>query len=266
MTDLRDEVAEAVRHFWRVRERQGSAQGAATGDKDRGSRSKVTGGAHIDGFIELVARKLRDVGCSDEHLIRKQRTELPGYFRPTKDWDLLVIVDGHLIASIEFKSQVGSFGNNYNNRTEEAIGNATDLLTAYREGAFHPSARPWLGYFMLLEDAPGSTHPVSVSEPNFPVFREFRGASYAKRYEILLTKLIREQLYDGACLLLSDKEHGPQGAFREPAPELTFAQFLASLTGKVSGFMRMRADLPPSSPRLRASRTLGGWADPAPET
>jgi hypothetical protein len=42
--------------------------------------------------------------------------ELPGYFRPTKEWDLLVILDGNLLASIEFKSQIGpSFGNNYNN-------------------------------------------------------------------------------------------------------------------------------------------------------
>ncbi len=38
-----------------------------------------------------------------------------------KKWDLLV-VEGCLIAAIEFKSQVGSFGNNYNNRTEEALG------------------------------------------------------------------------------------------------------------------------------------------------
>jgi len=52
------------------------------------------------------------------------------------------------VAAIEFKSQVGSFGNNYNNRTEEAIGSASDIWGAYREGAFKPSARPWLGYLM----------------------------------------------------------------------------------------------------------------------
>jgi hypothetical protein len=59
---------------------------------------------------------------------------LPGFFRPTKLWDMLVIHEGKLIAAIELKSQVGpSFGNNFNNRTEEAIGNAHDLWTAYRE-------------------------------------------------------------------------------------------------------------------------------------
>ena len=64
---------------------------------------------------------------------------------------------GQLGAAIEFKSQVGpSFGNNFNNRSEEAIGSATDVWAAYREGAFRPSPRPFLGYLMLLEDCAAS--------------------------------------------------------------------------------------------------------------
>ena len=56
-----------------------------------------------------------------------------------------MVVDGTLLAAFEFKSQVGpSFGNNFNNRTEEALGSATDLWTAFREGAFQTSQRPWL--------------------------------------------------------------------------------------------------------------------------
>ncbi len=38
-----------------------------------------------------------------------------------------MVSEGKLLAGIEFKSQVGSFGNNYNNRTEEAIGSAADI-------------------------------------------------------------------------------------------------------------------------------------------
>jgi hypothetical protein len=72
------------------------------------------------------------------------------------------VADGRFLAGIEFKSQVGSFGNNYNNRTEESIGSAVDLWAAYREGAFEPSARPWLGYLMLLEEAAGSIAPVTM--------------------------------------------------------------------------------------------------------
>ena len=94
--------------------------------------------------------------------------ELPGYFRAEKNWDLLAVVDGTLVALIEFKAQVEpSFGNNFNNRSEEALGNATDLWAAYREGAFKPSQRPWLGYVFILEDCPKSQSPVRVKEPPF---------------------------------------------------------------------------------------------------
>ncbi len=151
---------------------------------------------------------------------------------PRKKWDLLVVSDGTLVAGIEFKSQIGSFGNNYNNRTEEAIGSATDIWAAYREGAFQPSARPWLGYLMLLEDAPGSVTPVRARESHFKVFPEFREASYAKRYEILLTKLIRERLYDAACFLMSNAVDGVEGLYREPAAELSFQNFIASLLAR----------------------------------
>jgi len=69
---------------------------------------------------------------------------------------LLVVKNGRLLAAIEAKSQVGpSFGNNFNNRTEEAIGSALDLWTAFREGAFNGGIQPFLGYFFMLEDLPG---------------------------------------------------------------------------------------------------------------
>jgi hypothetical protein len=145
---------------------------------------------------------------------------------------MLVVSDGKLLAGIEFKSQVGSFGNNYNNRTEEAIGSATDIWAAYREGAFKPSARPWLGYLMLLEEATESLSPVRAREPHFKVFPEFKEASYARRYEILLTKLVRERLYDAACFVLSNAKDGLKGRYREPSEELGFQNFIASLTAK----------------------------------
>ena len=85
---------------------------------------------------------------------------------------------------------------------------------------------------MLLEDAPGSSRPVRAAEPHFKVFPEFRDASYAKRYEILLTKLVRERLYDSACFLLSSREYGVKGKYTEPAPELNFEKFIASLLAR----------------------------------
>jgi hypothetical protein len=237
--DLATAIRGAVRHFWRTRSRQAKAQGAKSGDRDRGARSAVTGGAHLDGFAELIRKLIVDAGVSDTAVHRRTRVELPGYYRAEKKWDLVVVVDGRLFATVEFKAQVGpSFGNNYNNRTEEALGNATDYWAAFREGAFRGSPKPWLGYLMLLEDATGSTRPVSVAEPHFPVFDEFRDASYAKRYEILLTKMVRERLYDAASLILSTSDAGRNGAYSEPCAELTFANFAESLVARAIAYSR----------------------------
>ncbi|MBM3879220.1 MAG: restriction endonuclease [Verrucomicrobia bacterium] len=236
---LQRQVQSAVSHFWRTRARQSQAQGAKSGRRDRGARSAVTGGAHLDGFAELLRVLMVEAGLSATAIHRRTSVELPGYYRAEKKWDLVVVVDGRLFATIEFKAQVGpSFGNNYNNRTEEALGNATDYWAAFREGAFRGSPRPWLGYLMLLEDAEGSTRPVSVAEPHFPVFEEFHEASYAQRYQILLTKMVRERLYDAASLILSPSDQGLKGTFSEPCAELTFANFAESLLARAFAYSR----------------------------
>lgn len=241
MDSLQERLAQAVRHFWLTRRRQEQKQGKRTGKRDQGSRSAVTGGAQMDRYVSLVSDLLVESGIRDVTIYRKRNIELPGFFRPTKEWDLLVVVDGQLLASIEFKSQVGpSFGNNYNNRTEEALGSATDLLTAYREGAFKNSSRPWLGYFMLLEETSRSLSPVKVAEPHFPVFEEFREVSYAKRYELFCLKLVRERLYDAACFMLSDKVGGLKGRYEEPNSEINFEHFVASLTGRAIAYTKSR--------------------------
>ena len=239
-SDLEKRLRRAIKHFWSTRESQSQKQSAETGARDAGDRTAVTGGRQMDGFISLVRDYLCENGLPKTQIYCEKQIELPGWYRPEKKWDLLLVENGQFLAGIEFKSQVGSFGNNYNNRTEEAIGSACDLWAAYREGAFKPSARPWLGYMMLLQDAPGSSRPVRAQEPHFKVFPEFKNASYAKRYEILLTKLMRERLYDSACFLLSDSKTGPKGKYKEPAAELNFEKFMSSLLARAISIARTK--------------------------
>ncbi len=235
-----EKVAQAIEHFWHTRLSQDKNQGSVSGIRDAGNRSAVTGGAQLDGFIHLLASILEDAGLP-EHTIFTKKTILPGYFRATKDWDLVVVADSELLASIEFKSHVGpSFGNNFNNRVEEALGSATDVLTAYREGAFKPSRKPWLGWLMLLEDSNRSQTPVRVSEPHFKVCKEFEEASYAKRYELFCERLVRERLYDAACLLLSNRDKGLTGSYSEPNAEVNFKRFATSLSAHAAAFAGMR--------------------------
>lgn len=240
--DYQNRVSDAVRHFWEVRTKQQQKQGASTGKKDAGLRSAVTGGKHLDGFISLLSELITAAGMPSSQIHTKPATTtLPGYFRPTKKWDLIVVADGQLLASIEFKAQVGpSFGNNFNNRVEEAVGNSVDLLTAYRDGKFKPSHRPWLGWLMLLEDAEKSIAPVKAKETHFPVFPEFKDCSYAKRYELFCEKLVRERMYDSACLLMTTRTRGLEGEYSEPSPECNFRAFAISLIAHVQAYVQMR--------------------------
>lgn len=236
LENLEENVASAVAHYWGTRETQREKQ-KSRGITDAGLRSAVTGGAQMDGFIDLFKGLIMESGIAEEFIFRKKWLELPGFFRPTKEWDLVVVKNGHLVAAIEAKSQVGpSFGNNFNNRTEEAIGSALDIWTAFREGAFNAGLQPFLGYFFMLEDAPGSNRPVKVKEPHFKVFPEFIGASYKKRYELLCRKLILERHYTSARFITSESKGGLRGEYREPAQDLNVVKFAKAIVSHVGAF------------------------------
>jgi len=234
---INEMASKAVQHFWQVRDMQALRQ-KDSGKVDQGFRSAVTGGAQMTGFIDAFKNLACLAGIASEDVYSQcSLLELPGYFRPTKEWDILIIQRKVLLAAIEAKSQVGpSFGNNFNNRTEEAMGSALDLWTAFRENAFKTGVRPWLGYLFLLEDCPRSRSPVRVNEPHFDVFPDFKHASYARRYELFCRKLVLERHYDAAALLVSTREEGVNGAFSEPCSEIGFRRFARFLFAHLQGF------------------------------
>ena len=163
ITDLQGRLRKAIAFYWQTREDQSKKQ-KDQGNTDQGARSAVTGGAQMDGMIKLLTEIISESGISNNCIFHNQNLQLPGFFRPTKEWDLLVVKNGQFLLALEAKSQVGpSFGNNFNNRTEEAMGSALDLWTAYREGAFNSTIKPWLGYFFMLEDC-GNSKPTGKSE------------------------------------------------------------------------------------------------------
>jgi len=237
LRDVAARTREAVAHYWGTRSAQRKKQ-EQNGKADQGLRSAVTGGAQMDGFIDLFSEVIVRGGIPGQFIFRKKAVELPGFFRPTKEWDLLVVREQTLIAAIEAKSQVGpSFGNNFNNRTEEAIGSALDLWTAYRERAYLASPQPFLGYFFMLEDCAASNRPVKVKEPHFKVFPEFVGASYTRRYELFCRKLVLERHYAASAFITSSAEQGIRGEFTTPSDDLSIERFARVLFGHLAAFV-----------------------------
>ena len=234
--ELTEKTKQAVAHYWQTRSAQRRKQ-EQTGKADQGLRSAVTGGAQMDGFIDLFTGLITQAGIPERYIFRKKAVELPGFFRPTKEWDLLVVKEGTLIGAIEAKSQVGpSFGNNFNNRTEEAMGSALDLWTAFRERAYLQSPQPFLGYFFMLEDCDASNRPVAVQEPHFKVFQEFVGASYMKRYELFCRKLVLERHYSAAAFITSTSQEGIRGNYKTPAEDLSIERFAKVLVAHAATF------------------------------
>jgi Restriction endonuclease XhoI len=230
-------MSDAIKYFWNTR-KQASLRQLKKGVVDQGNRSGVTAGKNLDGFAQLVKQIIIENGISDAEIFTDGRIPLtiPGFYRPTKNWDLLVVSKNKLLAAIEFKSQVGpSFGNNFNNRVEEALGNATDINTAFREGAFGESQKPFLGYFFVLEDCAKSLSRVNIQSPHFPALPEFKDTSYAARYEILCRKLVQEQVYDAAALVLTSSNAGTDGSFHSLSELTSAKRFVVSLAGKISG-------------------------------
>lgn len=232
-------MPKAVKHFWKARMLAAESQ-RKRGTADQGNRAGVTAGKNLDGFVAMVREIILDNGVAKADVFSDGRSEvtIPGFYRPTKNWDLLVVSKGQLVAAIEFKSQVGpSFGNNFNNRVEEALGNAADLNTAFREGVFGESPKPFVGYFFVLEECPKSTAPVKFTSPHFAAMLEFEETSYAARYEILCRKLVQEQLYDAAALVLTDRESATTGAFRTASELTSPLRFAATLAGKIAAIV-----------------------------
>lgn len=235
LVDYETKAHEAVKAFWGNRAVARQKQIEA-GKADQGERGGVTAGKNMDGFLALVLDIVRANGLDHAQVHQKRAVlTLPGFFRPTKLWDLLITHKGQLIAAIELKSHVGpSFGNNFNNRTEEAIGTAHDLWTAYREDAFGKQPRPFIGWLMMVEDAPKSRSAVKDKSPHFPVLKEFKGASYLTRYELLCQKLVQEQLYTSAALITSKRSGSTTGEYCEMSEMTGLRSFFSALAGHVA--------------------------------
>jgi len=234
LADYEAQTREAVKAFWGNREAARQKQ-IETGKIDQGERGTATAGKNMDGFIALILDLIRANGLADADLHQKKAVlTLPGYFRPTKQWDLLVMSKGTLIAAIELKIQVGSFGNNFNNRTEEAIGTAHDLWTAYREGAFGKQPRPFVGWLMHVEDHPESRKTRKNAAPHFDVFEEFEDTSYLQRYDLLCQKLMQEQFYSATALITSPKSAADSGKFTSLSEMTGMKTFVTSFAGHIA--------------------------------
>lgn len=201
------------------------------GRSDQGRRTQVTSGGHMDALVDCISQVFIDAGLPEEDIFTDRSTvELPGFFRPEKSWDIVVVHEGSLVAAIELKSIWSSYGNNMNNRTEEAVGSGYDFRAANKYGLFGDSV-PWLGYVFIIREDDAIYRPNRFKEPHYQVDQDFLGTGYLDRSLITCRRLMCERVYDRVCYAVSNTE---TGEVIEPAEDMTWAKFAAAIRGKVA--------------------------------
>jgi hypothetical protein len=239
LPDYAEQVAVSVRSYWDVRRSQ-AQRSIDSGVINTGLRSEVTGGRHLDALQLLLVQVFVDAGIP-AHMLDVKKRPVPGYFRRDKSWDIVVTVADRVLAIIELKSITGDNpGQNFNNRTDEALGQAIDVWKAVEREIIVSPLRPWLGYLMLIEDNVAWNaipKPRSAVWPPDPIFN---GASPADRASIFFDRMVRERLLDSACVMLANRT---TGEVRYKHDSLTFQAFAAAMFGRTLQFKVTNADI-----------------------
>lgn len=249
----RQSFEDAIAAYWGVKGTQ-NEKSVLKGAVGAGTAGKVRSGQHFDPVARLIARMFLDADFPPGSIrIRvSDNLELPGYYRAQKRWDVVVAHQDTLVAAFELKALGGpSFGNNFNNRVEEALGSAVDVRRA-RLAELYPGEKPWLGYFFIMEDAPGSRSSVKLGKGPFPVEdiwlddcclaaggkpcglpkkTSLHGTSYQRRFAVFCERLVEEQLYDAACFITSSED---EPAPKELSPKLDWRHFSAAIAGRIA--------------------------------
>jgi hypothetical protein len=233
MAPNRADLNYALREYWAIKQKQGDAA-VARASTAEGNSIKTRGGKHFQPIVDLLAGFFLDAGYPEQDIgASGGLTTLPGFYRGTKDWDLVVINGGVLVAAIELKALgAPSFSNNYNNRIEEALGNAVDVARASRAALAGPEA-PWLGYFFVMEDAVESRRPVPEKSRNpvIPVSDEWLGLSFQERFMLTGERFLDDRLYDAVCYLISSPADPTP---KESSPRLDWDHFSAAIQARIS--------------------------------
>ena len=192
---------------------------------------RTQSGKHVVPISELIRNGMIEAGYFDSQIFSAGREIiLPGWFRPSKKWDITAYDKGALIGAIELKSINSSFSNNSNNRAEESVGSATDVEFAVKGHLMGPTAlRPNFGYVLIINENDESLKCPGKRVSDLPIYGIdplFEVGSYIDRFAIMGQRLLSERIYQAVWVAAVDLE---AGTAREPNPYLTYDKFMAGV-------------------------------------
>jgi hypothetical protein len=190
-------------------------------------------GGHMRAIQDHVRKIFLDNGLSQDCILPGSPS-LPGFFRRAKSWDIVVVYKGVLVAAIELKSQVGSVGNNANNRIEEAIGNAFDIDAVQRNNQAFGAVPPWLGFVMVFEESERTQAQLRPQTSEFSIDPIFENLSYSRQYQIALSRFVSDGLYDaGWFLTTKSSDGGKTYTYDQPLATATESTFEGLIRARI---------------------------------
>lgn len=198
----------------------------------------------FDSLIETVKAELVKRGVPEDSIRKSGVADLPGaYNDSSRRLDLVVMEDDHLVAAIEFKSDIGSVGKNIGNRMSEALALAADFGRAY-SASQRQSFRPFLGFGFVL----GETHSASTRR------RSADGTTHVDRYRDFFRRLLDDEMYDAICFLTFTDE--PAITVTEPDPTMAFEQLAQAVADHVTAFRKLREQHDPAAASIALRLSL----------
>lgn len=196
----------AIEQFWAIKTNQQAAADVA-GTSTGATHGSVRAGKHMASFEALIRQIVADAGIEVDPE-PGDPVYVPGYYRETKSWDVVLQYKGHTLVIVEAKSQGSSLANNFNNRVEEAIGQAADVWKSHERGLLVSGLRPWIGYVMIVEETAKTTEPKHLLPgkavpAGMIVDPTFDGMSYAERYAMAFKRLDQERMLDATCVAIT---------------------------------------------------------------
>lgn len=226
-----NEIDPLLLNFWKHRGAS-SARLAAAGRSNTGAQARDA--RHMQSMSAFVRQMFVDAGLAEGDVMLDG--VIPGYFRRSKNWDVVAMHRGHLVGVVELKSQETSPGNNANNRIEEAIGSAVDAMAVQDLTGAFGNLGVWAAWCMTFNAHCESGKPIGRprgTASRFSFDPAFLPMTYASQYATAIERFIAQNIYQAGWMLTTWLNSDQTVGYDEPIPTATAATLRVQIEARV---------------------------------
>lgn len=218
---------------WWTAKNEVVARLASAGKSDTGAQARNA--LHMQSIALFVRQMFIDAGLAEDDVTVD--SIVPGYYRRSKNWDVVAMHKGHLVGVVELKSQASSPGNNANNRIEEAIGSSVDVKAVQELTGAFGSLGVWAAWCMTFNRDTESGNPIRSprkSQVRFPVDDPaFDNMTYASQYAVAIERMVSQKVYDAGWMVVTWVNPDGTIGYDEPIPTATAETLATQIEGRV---------------------------------